>query len=172
MVEALYILLQAEISTTELDRADMFLPEFVVGTEKLYSRSSMTYNVHISLHLVKSVLNWGPSFEHSEFGFESENCELLKIIHAAKYVHQQVSRHIHLHSSYNILQKRIFPQASSDVKKFCTQLGPSHAKHTVGLLNSRYFGAPRNVQPTWNGKLLFSNRTRSYNKMVKDGCLY
>ena len=50
----------------------------------------MTYNVHILLHLARSVLNWGPLFAHSAFGFESGNCELLKAIHAAKGVHHQV----------------------------------------------------------------------------------
>ncbi|XP_043476020.1 uncharacterized protein LOC122507401 [Leptopilina heterotoma] len=50
-VEALYILLQEEITIFEIELADQMLHEFVGGTEKLYSKWAMTFNVHSLLHL-------------------------------------------------------------------------------------------------------------------------
>ena len=172
LVEALYILLQSEIGIDELDQADPLIHEFVTETQHLYSKVAMSYNVHILLHLAKSVLNWGPLFAHSAFGFESGNCELLKVIHAAKGVHYQVCRHINLHYSYNILKKRIFANASSDVQHFCTQLGTSMLENTMKLSNSRYFGISSNVNVVWAENLNLSHRARSYKKLVKAGCLY
>ena len=172
LVEALYILLKSEISITELNRADILLHQFVIGTEALYSKLSMTYNVHIPLHLAKSVLNWGPLYAHSAFGFESGNFKLLKIIHAANGVHYQVCRHINLNYSYNTLKKHVYSIASSDVQTFCSKLGTSMIKNSIKLSDSRYFGTSSDVRTIWTEKLDLSHRARSYKKMVKGGCLY
>ena len=84
------ILLKQEISTTEIDHADALLHQFVAEMEILYSLTSMTYNVHLLLHLGKSVLNWGPLGAHSAYGFEAVNGDLLNIIYAAIGVHHLV----------------------------------------------------------------------------------
>ena len=98
-VEGLYILLQIEIPVADIDRADQLLYKFVSDTERLYSKVAMPFNVHLLLHLARSVLDWGPLWAHSAFGFESGNGQLLKTIFAAKGVHQQICRHISLQYS-------------------------------------------------------------------------
>ena len=57
LVEAIYILLKSEITLAEVDKADELLHMFVAGTEKLYSATAMTFNVHLLLHLARSVYN-------------------------------------------------------------------------------------------------------------------
>lgn len=52
--------MQEEITIFELELADQMLHQFVAGTEKLYSKWAMTFNVHSLLHLARSVYNWGP----------------------------------------------------------------------------------------------------------------
>lgn len=172
LVEALYILLQSKITMDELNHADILLHEFVVGTEELYSQFAMTFNVHLLLHLSKSVLDWGPLFAHSAFGFESGNCQLLKSVHAAKGVHHQICRSINLNTSYNLLLKLIYSRAQADVQLLCTQLGTSMIKNTMKINSSRYFGKSLNVNQMWREKLNLSNQARTYIKLVKDGCLY
>lgn len=172
LVEALYILLQTEITIMELNRADCLLHQFVAETEDLYSQFSMTYNVHILLHLSKSVLNWGPLFAHSAFAFESGNCQLLKTIHAAKGVHHQMCRNINLHEGYAILYEIFYKHTSTDVQNFCSQLGTSRIKNTIKLNDSRYFGIWSNVKPMWLEQLHLSSQARSYQKVVKENCLY
>lgn len=172
LVEALYILLQSEITIAQINQADILLHEFVFDKQKLYSKSTMTFNIHLLLHLVESVLNWGPLHTHSAYPFESGNFELLKIINAAKGVYQQVCRHINLRYSYSILEKQILPHASIKVEAFCTQQGTSSVKHTIKLFNSRYFGKPVDVNSKWIDELHLSSRARAFNKMVKDSCLF
>lgn len=172
LVEGMYILLQSEISIDELNCADILLHEFVTETENLYSQFAMTFNVHLLQHLSESVLNWGPLFCHSAFAFESGNYQLLKSVHAAKGVHQQICRNINLHTSYSLLHKLISPQVQPEVQSLCTQLGTSMTKHTTKLNNARYFGMSSKIKPSWIQKFNLSERARSYKKMVKNGCLY
>lgn len=172
LAEALYILLQTEITVEEINRADTLLHEFFGAVESLYSQSTMTFNVHILLHLAESVLNWGPLYTHSAYAFESGNGKLLKTINASKGVYQQVCRHINLQYSYNILLKQITPNASDKVKNFCTLQGTSAVKHTIKFLNSRYFGKPLPVNIKWIEQLQLSSRARAFNKIVKENCLF
>ena len=106
LVEAIYIyiLLKAEITLAEVDKADELLHMFMADTEKLYSATAMTFNVHLLLHLARSVYNWGPLTAHSAYGLEDGNRQLLQIIHAAKGVHHQVGHHIALNSKKKLLR--------------------------------------------------------------------
>lgn len=64
-VRGYYILMQDIITFAELHRSHALLTEFVVDSERLYSKSSMTYNLHQLLHLTNSTVNWGPLPTHS-----------------------------------------------------------------------------------------------------------
>lgn len=65
IVEAMHILLSKCISRQDLERAENLLKEFVAKNEEYYGQSAMTFNIHQLLHLVRSVLNWGPLWAHS-----------------------------------------------------------------------------------------------------------
>ena len=73
-----------------MDWADQLLHKFVVRSEALYSKIPMTFNMHLLLHLAKSVYYWGPLWAHSAFTFESGNGHLLKVIHVARGIHHQI----------------------------------------------------------------------------------
>lgn len=60
LVESLHILLRTEISFQELDHAESMLVKFHELTQHLFSKRSMSFNIHQLLHIVDSVRNWGP----------------------------------------------------------------------------------------------------------------
>lgn len=172
LVASIHILLQSKISIVNLKRAEQLLHEFVYDAERLYSKVAMTFNVHLLLHLARSVLNWGPLYEHSAFAFEAGNATLLSNIHAAKGVHKQICRHITLKSSYRELQKRIEPFAKDEIKDFCSNMNKLSVQKTEKHSTTRYFGKSVRVSPFLKEKLHLSDMARSYNKITKDGCLY
>ncbi|OXU20232.1 hypothetical protein TSAR_011638 [Trichomalopsis sarcophagae] len=69
LVRAYYILLQNNITREQIHEAHRLMNRFVALTEYYYSRSAMTFNVHRLLHLTQSVVNWGPLYCHSGYGF-------------------------------------------------------------------------------------------------------
>lgn len=93
-VEAIYILSKQELTINEIHYADRLFHEFVGRVELLYTKVSMTFNVHLLLHLAQTVLDWGPLWCHDAYSFESGNGDLLKVIHAAKGINSQICRRI------------------------------------------------------------------------------
>lgn len=172
LVEALYILLKEEITIDELNHADELLHKFVADTQKLYSEVAMTFNVHILLHLARSVYNWGPLFTHSAYSFEAGNSKLLKMIHASKGVHQQVARHIALNFSHLFIKKAVYPNASIQMKNYYDSLSHVKVQNTLRTSKARYFGTTSTVDSAWITKLQLSQNALHFSKMVKDGCLY
>ena len=116
LVESLYILLEDNITGIDLDRADQMLHNFVSKMETLFGMNMMTYNVHQLLHLSKSVLDWGPLWEHSTFPFESENRNLLRAIKCARGATQQIVRFVNLKHSMIILRELVYPKLDDFVK--------------------------------------------------------
>lgn len=172
LVEAFYILLKEKITIYEIDHADALLHEFVCNTELLYSDVQMTFNVHQLLHLAKSVVNWGPLWAHSTYGFESGNGDLLDVIHAAKGVHHQVCRHIGFKFSLITIKRNIYKNSSPITKNFIDQLCNKKSQKTIKFSQARYFGKMSKVNEEWNRKLNISKGAISFNKMVKNGCLH
>ncbi|XP_051155210.1 uncharacterized protein LOC127277859 [Leptopilina boulardi] len=172
LVEAIHILLQSEISIDELNRADQLLHEFVYDTERLYTKVAMTFNVHILLHLARSVLNWGPLYEHSAFAFEAGNAKLLNVVHTSKGVHKQICRHINFNSSYAFLKKKVEPFATFETKNFCSEISTSMVQKTVKHSTARYFGKSSYISSALVDSLNLSDMSGSFKKMIKDGCLY
>ena len=85
-VEALYLLLKEDIQIYELDWADKLLHKFEAHLEKLYSKVSMIFNMHLLLHLAKSVYYWGPLRAHSAFADLSKTNRIRKIVPELYYV--------------------------------------------------------------------------------------
>lgn len=166
------MLLKDDIQIRDVDFADQLLPEIVAQTEIIYSKVAMTFNIHLLLHLAKSVFDWGPLWSHNAYAFESGNGELIKVIHAAKGVHNQVCRRISLRYSMISLQDRIYPHCSYAVKQFCNNIGTTMVKKTIQTSTTRYFGWGASVNQTWKVKLDLSDRDRSFDKIVKNGCFF
>lgn len=133
LVEAIYILMKDEITTSEIYFADLLLHEFVAQTQLLYGKVCMTFNVHILLHLSESVYDWGPLWAHNAFAFKSGNGELLKVIHASNGVHHQICRHISLKYCMLFLKDNLYPQCSYKVQDYCNYIGTTFVKKSLKL---------------------------------------
>lgn len=172
-VEAIYLLTKDNVTIQEIDWADQLLHEFVGRAERLFPKVCMTFNIHLLLHLAKSVYFWGPLWAHSAFAFESGNGHFLKVVHAANGIHHQICRRISLQYSYLTLKNCVQPFLSFSVKKYCKKAGTSMTQNTLRTDTVRYFGLAKHVDDEWITNLNLSpERTVSYAKIVKNGCLY
>lgn len=172
MVESLHILLKADISCTELEKADRMLHEFVFGVEQIYSKTAMTYNVHQLLHIARSVYDWGPLWAHSTFPFESGNHQLLTAIKCARGVNLQILRYINMQRSIDILEKHIYPLSSIRVEQYCSDLGNRKTKKCLQIAQITYFGSTTIINKQLRDMFKLSSNTRAFMRMVKSGCLY
>jgi hypothetical protein len=86
----LFKLQQESISQLELFYVSGYVEHFVSSFELLYGVEQMSYNIHILLHLVESVRNWGPLWCYSAYGFESSNGLFLKLFNGTQAVPKQV----------------------------------------------------------------------------------
>ena len=85
-VEALFLPLKEDIQIYDLDWADKLLHKFEAHLEKLYCKVSMIFNMHLLLHLAKSVYYWVPLQAHSAFADRSETNCIRKIVLELYYV--------------------------------------------------------------------------------------
>lgn len=92
LVEGISILLKDTISPVSLDHCDLVLTKFVQDFEDLYGLNNVSFNVHLCLHLTKSVRSFGPLWAHSAFIYESFNGDLLKMIRGTQAVSLQICK--------------------------------------------------------------------------------
>ena len=90
LVNAVYVLLQDNVSEEDLSYADRNLQLFSSGMEALYGRENMTSNVHASTHLSDCVRNLGPLWACSAFPFEGFMMNIKKFIKGTTRIPQQV----------------------------------------------------------------------------------
>ncbi|XP_033228800.1 uncharacterized protein LOC117180408 [Belonocnema kinseyi] len=167
----MYILLKGNIQTWEVDLAKRLLHAFVVRTEILYSKVAMTCNVNSLIHLARSVYDWGPLWSHNAFAFESGDGDLLKVVHAAKGVRNQICSSTSLKYSMLLLKEQV--DSCLNVKRFLIETGTTMVQKTLKFSEHRYFGSTSNVSQFWVEKLqLSSEKALSYKKLVKERCLY
>ena len=169
--ESLHILLKEYIHIDELNRADEMLYEFVAKSEEYFGKVAMTSNLHQMLHISTSVLNFGPLWAHSTYGFESANHYLLQAIQCAKGVAQQIIRFVHISHSTAVVQEKVYQDANPFVKIYCNNILNSRAINVYKPYKITYFdkgctslGNFINLELTESSQL--------FDKMVKDNCLY
>ncbi|XP_035274420.1 uncharacterized protein LOC118227720 [Anguilla anguilla] len=106
LVSAVFLLLKENITFQDINKADNMPLEFVARFQLLYGEASMTFNVHLLIHLAKSVKLWGPLWAHSAFVFESANGGLLKLVHGTKCVALQIVNKFLLHRAIPLFTTR------------------------------------------------------------------
>ena len=97
---------------------------------------------------------------------------MLKVIHAAKGVHNQICRQINLKYSFITLRDHVYPFCSFSVKNYYNTIGTTTAKNTLQTNHVRYFGSASRVNASWVEKLNLPEESSSFKKIVKNGCLY
>ena len=90
LVCAIHILLQNEITESQIAAADDMLRDFHCLLPELYGEARCTHNAHLLTHLVKYVRLWGPLWTHSAFGFESMNGRLKCLFHSRSRIFHQL----------------------------------------------------------------------------------
>lgn len=120
LVSAIHTLLKDNISRHDLESATWNLGEYVSDFQNLYTPEEMFFNVHLLLHLGKSVKFWGQLNCFSMFSFESSNNSLIKLVKGTTGVASQIV------SKYSVC--KFLPHllkvydVSDEVLKFCSDL--------------------------------------------------
>ena len=73
----------------------------------MYDQSALPSNVHILLHIAQSVVDWESIHNHSRYVFEAGNGKILKHVHAAKGVINQICRNIKMNRSITIMENNL-----------------------------------------------------------------
>ncbi|KYQ53908.1 hypothetical protein ALC60_07166 [Trachymyrmex zeteki] len=92
LVSAIYTFLRNKISISDIDNTTWNLVQYVIHFQKLYGPQNMTFNVHLLLHLDRTVLMFGPLWCYSAFSWESGNGFLLKFVKGTRGVLTQIAR--------------------------------------------------------------------------------
>ncbi|KAJ8670010.1 hypothetical protein QAD02_001269 [Eretmocerus hayati] len=180
-VTAYHKLMSDNITPAEIEVADRLMYEFSVRSEELLSTAVASYNLHQSLHLSQSVLDWGPARYHSCYWFEHGNGGLLKKVHAAKGVVHQVCRNVSLQQAELVLKRIVEKQHADDdtddeeydrIMSFVNHLDGKSTSKTMKGGNARYFGKPTSLSPALMAKFGLPETTVSFRRAVKSGCLY
>ena len=172
LVEGLYLLLQENISSDDLNESSRLLHKFVFECEEKYGEKCMTFNVHQLLHLPESVYNWGPLWAHNGYPFENGNGEIVKTIHAANGVASQVHRFISFKNCFSyILSLKEYEMCSPYVQKFFDKLD-GKLKHSFKTETCRYTQSSvlsNVVMSHYQNRFEFY---RAFKRIIKDKCVY
>jgi hypothetical protein len=110
-VQGMHLLLSEKITEEDLNIAEMLITNFVKDIEVLYENRSnnlpckqMTFNVHILLHLVRHVRNWGPLMCISSYAFEAGNGVIKRMVHANRGIPHQILRKFGQMSALQLLR--------------------------------------------------------------------
>jgi len=95
LVYSVYSMHQKLVDRTCLLTCDLALNKFVAEIPHLYGAEFVSYNVHLLVHLVESVKNWGPLWATSAFVFEDANRILMRLLHGTRTVSKQVFQNFH-----------------------------------------------------------------------------
>ena len=110
-----------EISEEELAKCELALITFVCHYKMLYGETTMTFNVHVLLHVVKSIRKTGPLWVNSAFLPESNIYTLKKFVNGPKRTDRQMCR-----KSLQLLSFKTGNTedigASKDVAVYCMKL--------------------------------------------------
>ncbi|CAD6230233.1 GSCOCG00006713001-RA-CDS [Cotesia congregata] len=129
LVEAVTILLEEKITSEMLEIADELLIRYVCYYQEYFGKEHMTYNIHLLLHMVKSVMNLGPLSAHNTFCFENENHFVLKMKKSPTHVGLQITRKYFFHKSLPLLRQRF--KLSEAFEKFCERNLSGRLKNTL-----------------------------------------
>lgn len=92
LVYAIYVFDSDKIETEAYKNATRAIKKFVSDTEILYGMELMKFNVHLLLHIPKSVKDFGALWAWSAFSYESNNFVLRSMLHSSQTILQQICK--------------------------------------------------------------------------------
>ena len=135
LVCAVHILLQDEITPSQVDAAESMLCDFCMLLPELYGEDSCTANAHLLLHLTKYVRLWGPLWTHSAFGFENKNGHLKRFIHSRGNVVSQLMFNVDVSYTLQLVHHKLAQYESNETMNFLnssSQLAPRSNMAQIG----------------------------------------
>lgn len=138
LVSAMHILLGDSIPIGDVDMADQQLQLFFKLVPQLYYPKICGTNIHNLIHISQFVLNWGPLWSYSLFGYESMNGHLRKNCHGTGYILPQLVHNMKMHQKLPQKGKRIAKSSKSrKTAEFICQLSGVKEKSKELEIKSR-----------------------------------
>ncbi|XP_034153144.1 uncharacterized protein LOC114840948 isoform X1 [Esox lucius] len=145
LASGIALLLTTSISSRQLLEAQDLLHQFVSEMEPLYGIGNVSFNVHLCLHLSRSVQNWGPLWAHSAFQFEAYNMDLIEMVKSTQSVPIQICKVFWMKKALPLYASQTLKNPSSECSAVLGQLlsGKRERKHAVRCLGITAFGPPK-----------------------------
>lgn len=112
---AIYLLLQENISASDLQLADKNITYFCSMFSHLYGTDSITMNVHCLLHLCQKVEDLGPLWAQSCFFYEDLNGDLRSLFHGTQNVQTQICHAVCVNNSLPALAEQFLPDSMTAI---------------------------------------------------------
>lgn len=136
LVELTFILLKESVTVSDVLHCEEVAVHFISQFEQLYGKENVTMNVHLCLHLVSSVKNWGPLWAHSAFVFESFNGFILKMFHGTQAVPVQIMKTFTYQRALPKLKRLYMPNPSPFCETLYGQMIGINKAKTVEYIGS------------------------------------
>lgn len=149
-VQGIYLLMKDVVLEEDLDASDTLLDSFVKRIDKLYRNPNFsehkhcTYNVHISLHAVNNVRNWGPAWAVNCYPYENGIGILKECVHANRGIPDQVSRALCKSNLRQLLDVEI---KSARCASFAQSISSNKSSNVVFVGNVKVFGLSEDLHP-------------------------
>lgn len=118
--KAIRILLSSNLVNEDLVKCESIMQKFVKQYQDLYGEKYMVYNVHLLLHLVESVRNFGPLWGFSLFPYENLNGFLKGFVKGPKEPLIQMNIKYLIHHNLNF--KKYSDSCRPEVTQFCEKM--------------------------------------------------
>lgn len=172
LVDSVHIILRTDLDYGQLNRANELLYKFLSETEELYSLAAMTYNVHQCLHVIKSIIDRGPIWAHSAFGFESANHSTILAIKSGQGVLMQIIRYLNIKGYVDILTKKLQKEQSGLALFFIDYILNPKILNPFKLSYITYLGTGKKIESHFTEKFMLPTDSMCYSKIIYKNCLF
>ncbi|XP_039304623.1 uncharacterized protein LOC120357652 [Solenopsis invicta] len=169
LITAIHILLQKSVTIENINRAHQLLIKFLVKLQKYFGKSSMTFNMHLLLHLSTSVKNWGPLWTHNTFPFENENRLVLQMKTSPYLIAVQIARRYFFYKQLPMHLKK-FPNGNRFID-FCTHYFQNRLKYVCKIDDCVLLGSGKDYTLTLEEQNCFGSAIscKVFHKMLCHG---
>ena len=187
LVNAFRLLLQKSLSATDINTAKLLIYKFIGEIPELYGEEHVNYNVHLLIHVVESVENWGAPWASSAFLYEDAGGKLKNSFHGTRYVAKQMLCNFLAHRKLREFSCHFIPFSADDVQDFYAKLDSpvsSIQSQTIGvaeqkirLISKPIVNRPLNVTERLAIERLFGKELNCksavrFNRIAIDGKVY
>jgi hypothetical protein len=161
LVCAMHILLQSQVSNTQIQAAQNMLDDFYLLLPELYGNRICVLNMHLLSHMAYFVRLWGPLWTHSAFGFESMNGHITGMIHSSYNIAEQLLFSIDVATTMSILADRLKSVEDEETLTILSDTQGISRKNMLLLFTGTYsIGLLHSYTPTNDERQALTRLTR------------